>query len=151
MHGLAECLKALNGKNHGESKESQKLGLEIVKHMRKKLDEFSENNNLNFVLYETHELQAREHLISLDKSIYGKIDGVTDREIYTLGFSLPYDYNSSIKEQIEIEAPYHKLTNGGHIMIIDIGSKSMGRDDIFEKYVKMMKEADVGLGKLIVG
>ena len=148
--GLAECLKAINGKHHGESKESQKLGLEIVKFMRKKIDEFSDVNSLNFVLYETHEQDAIEHLTSLDKSIYGKIDGVTDKESYTIGFELPEDYNSSIKEKIEIEAPYHKLTNGGHVMKLDLGSKAQGREDIFEKHIRMMKEADVGLGKLVI-
>ena len=148
--GLAECLKAINGKHHGESKESQKLGLEIVKFMRKKIDEFSDVNSLNFVLYETHEQDAIEHLTSLDKSIYGKIDGVTDKGSYTIGFELPEDYNSSIKEKIEIEAPYHKLTNGGHVMKLDLGSKAQGREDIFEKHIRMMKEADVGLGKLVI-
>lgn len=148
--GLAECLTALTGKHHGESKESQKLGLEIIGFMRKKIDKFADENNLNFVLYETHENDAIEHLTSLDKSIYGKLDGVTDKEKYSIGFSLPEDYNSSIKEQIEIEAPYHSLTNGGHIMELDLGSKAQGREDVFEKHVKMMKEADVGLGRLVI-
>lgn len=37
--GLAECLKALIGKHHGESEEAEKLGLEIVAYMRKRMDE----------------------------------------------------------------------------------------------------------------
>ena len=146
--GLAECLKALTGSHHGEDKESQKLGLEIIKHMRKKTDEFSEANGLNFVLYETHEKAAIEYLTSVDKSIFGKIKGVTDKENYTIGFALPENYNSSIKEQIEIEAPYHVLTNGGHITKIDLGSKAQGDEEIFEKHVRLMREANIGLGKL---
>ena len=148
--GLAECLKALIGKHHGESKDAQKLGLEIINHMRKKVDEFSEKNNLQFVLYATHEREVIEYLSSIDKSIYGKLPGVTDKENYTVGFSLPEDYNSSTKEQIEIEVPYHKLTNGGHLMKINIGAKAQGKEELFEKYVKMMKDADVGLGKLVI-
>lgn len=148
--GLAECLKALTGMHHGESKDSQKLGLEIINHMRKKTDEFTEDNNLNFVLYETHEHDAIEYLTSLDKSIYGKLEGVTDKSAYTIGFALPIEYNSSIKEQLEIEAPYHTLTNGGHIMKINLGSKAQGKEEIFEKNVKLMKEANVGLGRLVI-
>ncbi len=146
--GLAECLKALTGSHHGEDKESQKLGLEIIKHMRKKTDELTEINGLNFVLYETHEKAAIEYLTSIDKSIFGKIKGVTDKEKYTFGFALPDDYNISIKDQIEIEAPYHSLTNGGHITKIDLGSKAQGNEEAFEKHVRMMKEANIGLGKL---
>ena len=148
--GLAECLKALTGKHHGESKESQSIGLEIIEFMRKKVDKYADENNLNFVLYETHEQDAAKHLTSLDKSIYGKVNGVTDKDNYTIGFSLPEDYNSSIKEQIEIEAPYHNLTNGGHITKIDLGSKAQGKEDIFEKHIRMMKEANIGLGKLVI-
>lgn len=146
--GLAECLKALVGKHHGESVESQKLGLEIITHMRQKIDEFAEKNGLNFVLYETHEDDAIEFFMSLDKSIYGKIKGVTDK--YTVGFALPDDYNISIKDQLEIESGYHKLTNGGHITKIDLGSKSKGNAETFEKTVRMMKESGIGYGKLII-
>ncbi len=148
--GLAECLKALTGKHHGESQESQKLGLEIIQFMRQKVDKLAEKNNLNFVLYETHEKDAREYFMSIDKSIYGKYKGVTDKEIYTEGFSLPEEYNISVKDQLEVEAKYHKLTNGGHITIIELGSKAQGNEEIFEKTVRQMKEAGLGFGKLVI-
>ena len=148
--GLAECLKALTGKHHGESQESQKLGLEIIQFMRKKVDNLTEKHGLNFVLYETHEDDAREYFMSIDKSIYGKYKGVTDKEEYTDGFSLPEEYNISIKDQLEIESKYHKLTNGGHITHIELGSKAQGNVDMFEKTVRQMKEAGLGFGKLII-
>lgn len=148
--GLAECLKALTGKHHGESQESQKLGLKIIEHMRQKIDDFTEKTNLNFVLYETHENDVIEYLMSVDKSIFGKFKGVTDAEKYTIGFALPKDYNISIKDQLEIESRYHQLTNGGHITTIDLGIKAQGNPDAFEKAVKLMKEFEIGYGKLII-
>ena len=51
--GLAECLKALIGKHHGESEEAQKLGLEIVDFMRKRCDEYAKEYHLNFTLLAT--------------------------------------------------------------------------------------------------
>jgi len=51
--GLAETLKALTGKHHGESEESWKLGLEIISHMREKMDEKSRETGLNFTLLAT--------------------------------------------------------------------------------------------------
>ncbi len=148
--GLAECLKALTGKHHGESAESQKLGLEIIKHMRDKINEYTENSMLNFVLYETHEKDAIEYFMSIDKSIYGKYKGITDKEKYTDGFSLPEEYNISIKDQLEIESKYHELTNGGHFTKIELGIKAQGNAETFEKTIRQMKEAGIGLGKLVI-
>lgn len=148
--GLAECLTALEGKHHGESQGSQEIGLEIVRHMREKVDEFTEKNNLNFVLYETHEKQVIEYFTSIDKSIYGKYKGITDKEEYTVGFALPEDYNIGTEDQIALESEYHKLTNGGHMTTVELSSKNQGKPESFEKVVKQMKDMGIGLGKIII-
>ena len=148
--GLAECLTALEGKHHGESQGSQEIGLEIVRHMREKVDEFTEKNNLNFVLYETHEKQIIEYFTSIDKSIYGKYKGITDKEEYTIGFALPEDYNIGTEDQIALESEYHKLTNGGHMTTVELSSKNQGKFESFEKVVKQMKDMGIGLGKIII-
>ena len=46
--GLAETLVALIGKHHGESEEAQKLGLQIVQHMRDYTDAWSEEEHMNY-------------------------------------------------------------------------------------------------------
>lgn len=46
--GLAECLKAMMGKHHGESEEAYQKGLEIIQHLRAKTDGFTKQYNLNF-------------------------------------------------------------------------------------------------------
>lgn len=148
--GLAECLTALEGKHHGESQGSQEIGLEIVRHMREKVDEFTEKNNLNFVLYETHEKQVIEYFTSIDKSIYGKYKGITDKEEYTIGFALPEDYNIGTEDQLALESEYHKLTNGGHMTTVELSSKKQGKPESFEKVVKQMKDMGIGLGKIII-
>ena len=142
--GLAECLKALTGKHHGESDEAQKLGLKIVGFMRKKCDEYASLYNLNFTCLATPAEGLSGRFTNLDKAIYGRIKGVTDREYYTNSFHVPVYYNISIVDKIKKEGPYHKLTNAGHISYIELDGDTTKNIDAFEKIVRLMKENDMG-------
>lgn len=144
--GLAECLKALTGKHHGESEESQKLGLEIIGFIRKKCDEYAEKYHLNFACIATPAEGLSGRFTAIDKAIYGKIKGITDREYYTNSFHVPVYYNISITNKIEKEAPYHNLTNGGHISYIEVDGDVASNVDAFEKIIRIMKESGIGYG-----
>ena len=142
--GLAECLKALIGKHHGESEEAQELGLKIVKFMREKCDDFSLKHNLNFTCLATPAEGLSGRFINIDKAIYGKIKGVTDKEYYTNSFHVPVYYNISIVNKIKKEAPYHALTNAGHISYIELDGDTTKNLDAFEKIIRIMKENNMG-------
>ena len=142
--GLAECLKALIGKHHGESEEAQELGLKIVTFMREKCDEFSAKHNLNFTCLATPAEGLSGRFINIDKAIYGKIKGVTDKEYYTNSFHVPVYYNISIVNKIKKEAPYHALTNAGHISYIELDGDTTKNLDAFEKIIRIMKENNMG-------
>ena len=142
--GLAECLKALIGKHHGESEEAQKLGLKIVKFMRKKCDEYAAKYNLNFTCLATPAEGLSGRFVNIDRAIYGKIKGVTDREYYTNSFHVPVYYNISIVKKIKKEAPYHPLTNAGHISYIELDGDTTKNLEAFEKIVRLMKESGMG-------
>lgn len=144
--GLAECLKALTGEHHGESKASQKLGLEIIKFMRKRCDENSQKYNLNFTCLATPAEGLSGRFTAIDRAIYGKIKGVTDREYYTNSFHVPVYYNISISDKLKTEAPYHELTNGGHISYIELDGDVASNVDAFEKVIRIMKESGIGYG-----
>ncbi len=144
--GLAECLKALTGKHHGESEESQKLGLDIVKFMRKKCDEFAQEYHLNFACLATPAEGLSGRFTAIDKAIYGKIKGVTDREYYTNSFHVPVYYHISIHDKLYTEAPYHALTNGGHISYIELDGDAASNVDAFERVIHTMKDAGIGYG-----
>lgn len=146
--GLAECLKALIGKHHGESEEAQKLGLEIIGFMRKKCDEYAEKYNLNFACLATPAEGLSGRFTNIDKAIYGKIKGVTDREYYTNSFHVPVYYNTSITHKIKTEAPYHELTNGGHISYIELDGDAVQNVEAFEKIIRLMKESGIGYGAI---
>ena len=146
--GLAETLKALIGKHHGESEEAQKLGLEIVSFMRKKCDEYSEKYNLNFTLLATPAEGLSGRFTSIDRAIYGKIKGVTDREYYTNSFHVPVYYNISITDKIKTEAPYHELTNGGHISYIELDGDATHNPSTVEAVVNLMDKYNMGYGSI---
>ena len=146
--GLAETLKALIGKHQGEDEEAQKLGLEIISFMRKKTDEFSRDYNLNFTLIATPAEGLSGRFVNIDRAIYGSIKGVTDRAYYTNSFHVPVYYNTSIKHKLEIEAPYHNLTNGGHISYIELDGDTTQNIEAFESVIREMKELGIGYGAI---
>lgn len=148
--GLAECLKALLGEHHGESKEAQKLGIKIVDFMRKKCDEYSEKYNLNFNLIATTANSSLNKFIKLDQAIYGKLKGITDKENYTQGFEIPNNCKIKIEEKIDIESPYHILTNGGHITNIKLDKENMQNATYIIEIIKQMQEKQIGYAKIEV-
>ena len=146
--GLAECLKALIGKHHGESEEAQKLGLEIVSFMRRKTDERARQTKLNWSLIATPAEGLSGRFVRIDKKKYGIIPGVTDRDYYTNSFHIPVYYPINAFEKIRLEAPYHALTNGGHISYIELDGDPMKNLDAFEKVIRCMKESGIGYGSV---
>jgi ribonucleoside-triphosphate reductase len=146
--GLAETLKALIGKHHAESSEAQKLGLEIISFMRNRCDEYSKEFNLNFPLIATPAESLSGRFVNIDKAIFGKIKGVTDKEYYTNSYHVPVHYNIGIKDKINIEAPYHALTNGGHISYIELDGDTTANVEAFESVIRLMKEAGIGYGAI---
>ena len=146
--GLAECLKALIGKHHGESEEAQKLGKKIISFMRSKTDEYSSKYNLNFTLLATPAEGLSGRFVNIDKAIYGKIKGVTDRNYYTNSFHIPVYYNITIAEKIHLEAPYHAYTNAGHISYIELDGDPSENVEVFEKIIRIMKEEGIGYGAI---
>lgn len=146
--GLAESLKALTGKHHAEDEEAQKLGLEIVGFMRNKADEYAKKYNLNFTLIATPAEGLSGRFVGIDRAIYGKIKGITDKAYYTNSFHVPVNYNISISKKIELEAPYHALTNGGHISYIELDGDTTSNIEAFESIIRLMKESGIGYGAI---
>ena len=146
--GLAECLKALTGYHHGENEDSQKLGIKIIKHMREKCDEYSEKYNLNFTCLATPAEGLSGRFVNIDRDIYGKIPGVTDRAYYTNSFHVPVYYDISIANKLKIEGKYHKFTNAGHISYIELDGDPSDNLEAFESVVRIMKESDIGYGAI---
>lgn len=146
--GLAECLKALIGSHHGESKEAHLLGVNIISHMRDRVDDISRQYKMNFTLIATPAEGTAGRFVKMDKEIFGTIEGVTDKEYYTNSFHVPVYYKIKAIDKINIEARYHELTNAGHITYVELDGDPLQNLEAFEKIVRAMKEAGIGYGSI---
>ena len=146
--GLAECLIGLIGKHHGESKEAQELGIKIISHMRDRMDEARDKYKLNFSLIATPAEGLSGRFTSIDKALYGIIEGITDKEYYTNSFHVPVYYKISAFEKIRIEAPYHEFTNAGHITYVELDGDPTNNVEAFETIIRAMKELGIGYGSI---
>lgn len=146
--GLAECLVALTGKHHGESKESQELGLRIVGYMRSKANEFSERYEHNFSILATPAEGLAGRFTKRDRKTFGIIKGVTDKEYYTNSNHVPVWYKCSPRHKAEVEAPYHELTRGGHIFYVEIDGDATHNPEAISDIVDLIDKYNIGYGSV---
>jgi len=146
--GLAETLKALIGEHHGESEAAHKLGLDIVAHIRKRADQESEKNRLNFSVIATPAEGLSGRFVSMDRKKYGDIPGVTDREYYTNSFHIPVYYPVQAFRKVQLEAPFHAFTNAGHITYVELDGDTCKNLEAFERIIRYMQEQGVGYGSI---
>ena len=146
--GLAECLKALVGKHHGESDEAQALGLKIVTYMRDRVNEFSERYQHNYSVLATPAEGLSGRFTKFDRKRYGAIEGITDRDYYTNSNHVPVYYKCSALHKAEIEAPYHDLTRGGHIFYVEIDGDATHNPEVISNVVDMMDKLNIGYGSV---
>ncbi len=142
--GLAECLVALTGKHHGESEESQTLGLRIISHMRSRINEFSERYGHNFSVLATPAEGLSGKFTSKDRKSFGIISGITDKIYYTNSNHVPVYYHCSPRHKAKVEAPYHELTGGGHIFYVEIDGDATHNPEAIYDIVDLMDKYNMG-------
>ncbi|MCL2038540.1 anaerobic ribonucleoside triphosphate reductase [Candidatus Saccharibacteria bacterium] len=146
--GLAEALVAMEGYHHGENKEIQEIGIEIVGHMRDRIDALAKKHNLNFTLLATPAEGIAGRFTAIDRKEFGEIPGVTDREFYTNSYHVPVYHDIAAFDKIDIEAPYHALCNAGHITYIELDGDASHNLDAFETIIRYMKDVGIGYGSI---
>lgn len=146
--GLAECLVALTGKHHGESDESQQLGLRIVTYMRDRVKQFSEQYQHNYSVLATPAEGLSGKFTKVDRKEFGSLPGITDRDYYTNSNHVPVYYKCSARHKAEVEAPYHDLTRGGHIFYVEIDGDATHNPQAIMAVVDMMDRLNMGYGSV---
>ena len=146
--GLAKTLVALIGEHHGQSERAQNLGLEIISHMRARCDAESQKRKLNFTLLATPAEGLAGRFVKIDRQKFGVIPGVTDREYYTNSFHIPVYFPISAFDKIRLEAPYHALTNAGHISYVELDGDPLDNLEAFEKIIRYMHKCGIGYGSI---
>ena len=142
--GLAETLKALIGKHHGESEEALEIGEDIIKYIREKADEYSDEYHLNFTVIASPAESTCMKMVNHDKKEFGLIEGVTDKEWYTNSFHVPVEYNTDFIHKIQVEARFHKYCNGGHISYIELDACPAQNPNALEDMLNIMFDNDMG-------
>ncbi|MDD4212724.1 MAG: anaerobic ribonucleoside triphosphate reductase, partial [Bacilli bacterium] len=146
--GLAETLVGLVGHHHGESEEAQRLGLDIIGHMKSKCDEYSRIYKLNITLIATPAEGLSGRFVKIDQRIFGLIPGITDQEFYTNSFHIPVYFPITAFQKINIEAPYHALTNAGHISYVEVDGDVAKNPKAFEAIIRHMHDVGIGYGSV---
>ena len=146
--GLAECLIALTGKHHGESDESQELGLKIITYMRDRVVEFCDRYQHNYSVLATPAEGLSGRFTKYDKKKFGIIPGITDKDYYTNSNHVPVYYKCSALHKAQIEAPYHALTGGGHIFYVEIDGDATHNPEAVMNIVDMMDKFNIGYGSV---
>ncbi|MHC1770621.1 MAG: anaerobic ribonucleoside-triphosphate reductase [Flexilinea sp.] len=144
--GLAETLRSLTGSQEVKSADVQKLGLEIVDFMRKMTDHFADQYDLNFTLLATPAEGLSGRFVGIDHELYGNIPGITDKEYYTNSFHIPVNCEISSFEKLALEAPYHALTNAGHISYVELDAPPLHNLEAVETLVRYMADTGIGYG-----
>lgn len=146
--GLAECLIALTGKHHGESEESQKLGIEIITHLRDKVKKASDDYGLNYSVLATPAEGLSGKFTKKDREQFGEIKNITDKEYYTNSNHVPVWYHCTIKHKAEVEAPYHELTLGGHIFYVELDGDATHNNKAVMQVVELIRKNNIGYGSI---
>ena len=146
--GLAETLIALSGRHHGECAGSQQLGLAIIRRMRDFCDRKCQETGLNFSLLATPAEGLSGRFLRIDKKKFGRLPGITDKEYYTNSFHVPVQYDISAFDKIRLEAPYHELSNAGHITYVEMDGDTSQNIEAFEKIIRFMADSGIGYGAI---
>ena len=146
--GLAETLIALIGKHHGESAEAQELGLRIIKHMSERVEGYSETYQHNFTFFATPAEGLSGRFTRMDRKKFGIIPGVTDKEYYTNSSHIPVYFHCTPQHKAEIEGPYHKYENAGHIFYVEIDGDATHNPEAIMSIVDLMDKYDIGYGSV---
>ena len=146
--GLAECLIALTGHHHGEDETAQQIGLNIVKRMRSKANEFSERYGHNFSVLATPAEGLAGRFTKKDRATFGIVKGVTDKDYYTNSNHVPVYYRCSPRHKAKIEAPYHELTRGGHIFYVEMDGDATHNEEAIMQIVDMLDAYNMGYGSV---
>lgn len=142
--GLAETLVSLIGSHHGQTVQARQLGLEIIRFMRRAVDKFSEDYDLNYTLLATPAEGLSGRFVSIDRRNFGIIPRVTDKEYYTNSFHIPVEFQISSFEKCQAEGLFHELTNAGHISYAELAAPPIHNLEAYERLLRHMADCNMG-------
>ncbi len=116
--GLWECVVELIGKDL-LTEEGQALGLEIMKYMNKKCDDWNKELYLGFGIYGTPLESTTYKFAKCLQKRYGEIAGVSDKNYITNSYHVHVEKCIDPFEKLNVEGKFQRLSSGGAISYIE--------------------------------
>lgn len=150
--GLAETMLLLTGKTYGQDHEIDDYAFSIVKHIREFVDKTQKETHLNWSCFATPAEAVAGRFANIDKNLFQNEKKLSDVDLqrvfgkgyYTNSHMLDYSLKTSLDNKIKMEAPYHKITNAGHIFYYKLNGDLSKNLEAVKATIDAMYEGDLG-------
>lgn len=150
--GLAETMLLLTGKTYGIDHEIDDYAFSIVKHIREFVDKTQKETHLNWSCFATPAEAVAGRFANIDKNIFQNEKKLADVDLqrvfgkgyYTNSHMLDYSLETSLENKIKMEAPYHKITNAGHIFYYKLNGDLSKNLEAVKATIDAMYDGDLG-------
>lgn len=116
--GVYECVKSLLGVSH-TTPEGEKLALEIVFYMKKKVLDWKKRTGLGFALYGTPSESLTEKFAQATVRRWGTVDGESNRNFLTNSYHVFVEEKINAFDKLKFESQFHPISNGGCISYVE--------------------------------
>lgn len=150
--GIAEVVTLITGKTWGVDHDIDDFALSIVKTIRKFCDEQQKETHLNWSCFATPAEAVAGRFANIDKNKFENEKKLKDVDLYrifgkgyyTNSHMIDYSVNTSLVNKLKTEAPFHKLTNAGHIFYYKLNGDLSKNIDAVKHVIDAMYDADLG-------
>ena len=163
--GIAEVVTLLTGKTFGVDHDVDEFALSIVKHIREFCDKTQKETHLNWSCFATPAEAVAGRFASIDKNkfttataenaagaILKPVKGLEDVDLmrifgkgyYTNSHMMDFSLDTTLENKIKTEAPFHKITNAGHIFYYKVNGDPTKNIAAVKAAIDAMYEGDLG-------
>ena len=163
--GIAEVVTLLTRKTFGVDHEVDDFALSIVQHIRDYCDKTQKETHLNWSCFATPAEAVAGRFASIDKNkfttataenaagaILKPVKGLEDVDLmrifgkgyYTNSHMMDFSLDTTLENKIKTEAPFHKITNAGHIFYYKVNGDPTKNIAAVKAAIDAMYEGDLG-------
>ena len=114
--GLYEVATVFFGNNWENNPEAKEFTLDIIRDMKRRVEEWSDQYDYHFSIYSTPSESLTDRFCRLDTEKFGSIPDITDKEYYTNSFHYDVRKNPTPFEKLDFEKVYPEAgASGGFI------------------------------------
>ena len=163
--GIAEVISLITGKTYGVDHDVDEFALSIVKRIREYCDKTQKETHLNWSCFATPAEAVAGRFANIDKNkftvvttenaagrILKPVKGLEDVDItrifgkgyYTNSHMMDFSLDTTLANKIATEAPFHKITNAGHIFYYKLNGDLTKNTAAVKAAIDAMYDGDLG-------